>query len=305
MEVKDIIDTLTAVNQHITSAQRELLQLTLRLQHVAEGEQNVAALAQTTENLQAVTQAVQETTQRWTMPPADTPDIPRVQQLQAGADWQARRFTGDEGKPAATAPSMAGALETAKNVLKDALRAAGQSQLVDMVDDVSEDDLKRVHAVAEQPTPVDGPTPAVPVVTTHEKERERASLASFIGPQSVFVGYLNGDTIQGGKGRLGKGTAALARWQEDAYWIDEARLKNWPSGFYQNRDSKVTQLLINTERAAILVDGLPSQNARVFVMRYGAKAGFESMETLPLLERARVIAYIETKFKSLLEEVDA
>jgi hypothetical protein len=297
MEVKDIIDTLTAVNQHITSAQRELLQLTLRLQHVAEDQLSLSAAQPP--------QAPQPDTG---VRPLEVVEHPADANAAAarGSDWKVERFNDDEEKQKASqAPSMASALETAKTVLKDALRAAGQSQLVDMVDHVSEDDLKRVHAVAEQPTPVDGPTPAVPAATAHEQERDRASLAAFIGPQSIFVGNLNGDTIQGGMGRLGKGIAALARWQEDAYWIDETRLKNWPSGFYQNRDSKVTQLLINTERAAILVDGLPSHNARVFVMRYGMKVGFESVEALPMLERTRVIAYIETKFKSLLEEVAA
>jgi hypothetical protein len=304
MEVKDIIDTLTAVNQHLTSAQRELLQLTLRLQNVAEDQLNLAAVEQTAGNLQATAQAVQETAQRWTMPSAENPVVPGVHRIHVGADYQARRFTGDEVNPAAAAPSMSDALQTAKTVLKDALRAAGQSQLVDMVDHVSEADLKRVQSVAEQPTPADGPTP-VTSTESHEAKRDRESLAAFAGPGSIFVTHLNADTVQGGRGQLGKGIAGLSRWQEDARWIDETRLKGWPSGFYQNRDTKATQLLINTARAAILVDGLPNPGAQVFVLRYDMKAGFEPAEVLPLLERTRVLSYIQTAFNKMLLEAAA
>jgi hypothetical protein len=291
MEVKDIIETLTAVNQHLTSAQRELLQLTLRLQHVAEDQLSLAAVEKTAENLQATAEVVQEVAR-----------VPGVQRIHVGADYQARRFTGDEVKPAAAAPSMSDALETAKTVLKQALCAAGQSQLVDMVDHVSEADLKRIQAVTEQPTPADGPTP-VTVTESHDAKRDRESLALFSGADSIFVAHLNADTVHGGRGQLGKGITGLERWQEDARWIDEARLKGWPSGFYQNRDTKATQLLINTGRAAILVDGLPNAGAQVFVLRYDTKTGFEPAEVLPLLERTRVLSYITTAFNKMLKEV--
>jgi hypothetical protein len=298
MEVKDIIDTLTAVNQHLTTAQRALLQLTLRLQHVAEDQLNLAAQPPQAPPQDADVRPLEVTAE------PEKLVVPGVARFNVGSDWKVERFNDEEEKHKAPhAPSMADALETAKTVLKDALRAAGQSQLVDMVDHVSEADLKRVQAATEQPTPADGPTPALPPAQAHEQERERASLNAFIGPQSIFVGNLNSETVQGGKGRLGKGVAGLIRWQEDAVWIEESRLKSWPSGFYQNRDTKATQLLINTERAAILIDGLPNPNAQVFVMRYGMKIGFEPVAALPMLERTRVLAYLDTKFKALLEEV--
>jgi hypothetical protein len=305
MEVKDIIDTLTAVNQHLTSAQRELLQLTLRLQHVAEEQLSLAAVEKTAENLQATAQAVQETTQRWTMPPADDPVVPGVQRFQVGADYRTQRFNGDGVKPTSAAPSMSDALETAKTVLKQALDAAGQSHLVDMVDHVSEADLKRVQAVTEQPTLADGPTPATTPAQAHEQERERESLKAFIGPESIFVSYLNSSAVTGGRGGLGRNSRSLKRWQEDAFWIEESRLKSWPSGFYQNRDTKATQLMINTERAAVLVDGLPDANAKVYVLRYGAQVGFEPVEMLPALARTAVAKWVEAKFKLLLEEAAA
>ncbi|SAK59160.1 hypothetical protein AWB81_01801 [Caballeronia arationis] len=301
MEVKEIIDTLTAVNQHLTSAQRALLQLTLRLQHVSEDQLNLAAAQPS----QAPQPDAGDRPSDVMAQPVDLV-VPGAAQVNIGSDWKVDRFDAGEDKhKAPLAPSMADALETAKTVLKDALRAAGQSQLVDMVDHVSEADLKRVQAATEQPTPADGPTPATTPAQAHEQERERESLKAFIGPESIFVSYLNSGAVTGGRGGLGRNSRSLKRWQEDAFWIEESRLKSWPSGFYQNRDTKATQLLINTERAAVLVDGLPDANAKVYVLRYGAQVGFEPVEMLPALARTAVAKWVEAKFKLLLEEAAA
>jgi hypothetical protein len=330
MNNQEIIDSLTKANQHVTSAQRELLQLTLKLQREAQGIKEAPYLAtpgEAAEAIQTASAAVQKVIQDAAesvavAPAAVHPEIfiPQMQVVDPEQMRAARHLSVVEpvapNREADSKLSASEALATAKSVLKDVLKGSGQEHLISLVDNVQECDLMRVRNApgASQPTaaaamsdgnrlehttPADGPTLAD--TETHEQRMERESMATFIGNDSIFVRYLNSATIDGGQGSVGKYFSNLKRWQEDAFWVDEKRLITWPSGFYQNRDTKAQQLLINTERAAVLVDGLPSAMSKVYVLRYGAEVGFEPVQMLEKLDRKRVTAYLDAAFKRLME----
>jgi hypothetical protein len=334
MNNQEIIDSLTKANQHVTSAQRELLQLTLKLQREAQGIKEAPYLATPTEAAEAIqtaSAAVQKVIQDAAesvaaAPAAAHPEIfiPQMQVVDPEQMRAARHLSVVEpvapNREGDSKLSASEALATAKSVLKDVLKGTGQEHLISLVDNVKESDLIRVRNAsgASQPTAAtaaaamsdgnrlehttsaDGPTLAD--TETHEQRMERESMATFIGNDSIFVRYLNSATIDGGQGSVGKYFSNLKRWQEDAFWVDEKRLITWPSGFYQNRDTKAQQLLINTDRAAVLVDGLPSAMSKVYVLRYGAEVGFEPVQMLEKLDRKRVTAYLDAAFKRLMEE---
>ena len=125
MTSEEITQALASIGQHHTRAQRELLQLTLRLQR--EGMQEKVEGAR---------------------PAGNT--LPEILQEDAVS-----AIAGASGQPEARpTPSKEQALATAKEVLKDQFINHNQAHLLHLVDTVEQSDLDAFNGTPVRPTPV-------------------------------------------------------------------------------------------------------------------------------------------------------
>jgi hypothetical protein len=131
-------------------------------------------------------------------------------------------------------------------------------------------------------------------------------LSAFIGIGSIFVEYLSTDVIFNGAGQIAPKfegpDGPLKRHKEDAIWVPEPILRGWPTSFYLNRDTKVMQFLVNTDQAAFVVDGLPSEVAPVYVLVYGAKGGWRRIQTFSLSEQKLLHAKLEDALRAIVKK---
>ncbi|WP_233874944.1 hypothetical protein [Paraburkholderia adhaesiva] len=228
----EIAEALASIGQHHTRAQRELLQLSLRLQNEGRTEHTQCA---------PLTQYV--------MPePAQEDLLPVVPPTPA--------VNGAR-------PTREQALSTAKEVLRHELHNNHQSHLVHLVDQVSQSDIDAMHQVAAMPSPA-FPTPV----------RDLTNM-------EFFRGFFNAQTIEGGRGQIGRGSFGLTQYEEDVRVAKQADLTGWPSGFYTDHTNQATQFLLNQvpPGRAILVEGLPRGDIRVSTLNYneGEHASFTPM----------------------------
>jgi hypothetical protein len=200
-------------------------------------------------------------------------------------------------------PEVSEALRLAKTVLSDSLKKAGlPDHLLGLIDKVKPDDLYRVHAASKQPTQTGAPTELV---------EENPVLSAFIGPGSIFVERLSANAIFTGRGTLepkvvvsfpdGK-TGELKRHMEDVLRLEESVRREWPTGFYLNRDTKVLQFMVNTDLAAFIVDGLPSEVAPVLVSIYGSKGAPRPIQDYNASEQKLLYAKLEDALTALVKK---
>jgi hypothetical protein len=79
---------------------------------------------------------------------------------------------------------------------------------------------------------------------------------------NLFIKYLSPTAMEGGRGFI-KPNASFNQYDEDIMLSDPARLLTWPNGFYRNRDTRETQLLLHVmcqsgQTVIFCIDKLPS-----------------------------------------------
>lgn len=209
-------------------------------------------------------------------------------------------------------PIVQAALDNAKLVLRDLMAGAGlPADLLGLVDKVTVADLEKggvpnvqsamaramgqqTAAKAPQPTEVD-----LEQAQTEQKERNTA-LSALIGVGSIFADNLSPNVIFHGRGVIEpKYTEDLKRYKQDALWTDEKTLRGYPTGFYLNKDTMVMQFMMNTDQFAIVVDGLPNENAPVHVLTYGANGGFKPVQDFMPSEQRLIHAKLDMAFSAL------
>jgi hypothetical protein len=296
----EVVEELKAAHQIFTEATRRVFALMMKVQNMAEteigsvvqdmesvlGVQTVAAAAAASSAASAAISATQGPAAAAGVVPAAKAPTAFVPQLNTQATIQA-------------------GLDNAKGVLRDVLIKGGMGHLTDLVDKVSPEDLHRVTSaqVAAQQLGTAKPAPTAvaptPVVEAPARDlAKEAALGAYVGVGSIFAEWLNDATIFHGRGPLGV-NVGLKRYLEDALWIEESTLREWPSGFYENRDTKARQLLVNTDQLAVVVDGLPSEMAQVSVLEYGSKAGFKPIQDFTTDELSLIHAKLSIVFQSL------
>jgi len=128
------------------------------------------------------------------------------------------------------------------------------------------------------------------IKTTKDKDSEEkinineTLRTKFIGPNSLFVKYLHPSVIDGGCGKLEPGFYNLKQYHEDIFAIGIKRLKEWDSGFYRNKDTRETQLLIHVNighACTIIVDGLPNNEIVFKVYFHMNDIGDNEMTSVP------------------------
>jgi hypothetical protein len=199
------------------------------------------------------------------------------------------------GKSPLAAPAVADALDQAKDVLRGIMVQNGiPDNVIKLVDRVKPEDLHKHKGPTEA---VDGPT---------EAEQESNVLSAFVGVGSIFVEKLSPEVIFNGRGLIAPkfvGAAGpIKRYKEDAKWLAEHTLREWPTGFYLNRDTKVSQFLVNTDQAAFLVDGLPSEVAPVEVYVYGSNDGWRKIQDFMLSEQKLFHAKLEDALNVIVKK---
>ncbi|WP_233874190.1 hypothetical protein [Paraburkholderia adhaesiva] len=159
--------------------------------------------------------------------------------------------------PSVAPPTREEALATAKEVLREKLRGAGQSHLLHLVDQVQQPDLDALHRAAPA-----GPNPS-PCTALRERVPDTADL-EFL--RDIF----DGETLAGGRGRIGRGAGGLRQYEQDVRVASQADLKTWPSGFYTDHTNQATQFLFNQAANgwALLIEGLPAGTG-IFTLHYG------------------------------------
>jgi hypothetical protein len=231
MTREEIVEALVSVGQHHTCAQRELLQLTLRLQREGlTGDQAYGTtVAQAHEPGQA---AVQESVAR-TLPGT---------------------VNGVGPSPATGVPTKAEALATAKEVLKGKLISNGQRDLLHLVDQVKQSDLDETSVSPALPTPA--AQASTPI-------RQRTNV-------EFFRDWFDAQTMEGGRGPIGNGVFGRKRYEQDVRLARQADLRGWPSGFYTDHVTKAVQFMINQPASgrAILFEGLSTGDVRVGAHAY-------------------------------------
>ncbi len=197
--------------------------------------------------------------------------------------------------------SVQAALDNAKSVFKQALKDRGlPEQLATLADRVTLEDLAEHQAKAAVILPTE--EVAKPVV------EKPALLARFIGPNSVFSAHLHADVMFHATGVLKPGfqpedaPEPLKKYGEDARWMDETSLRHWPTGFYTDRSSKITQFLVNTDQAAFLVNALPTPTSPVEVYVYGGKQGYRMIQDFELSELHLLHAKLSDKLEELVKK---
>lgn len=216
-----------------------------------------------------------------------------IPQLNTQETIDAARRTVGQGT--LSSPTVTEAFDQAKDVLRGIMLQQGlPDNVIKMVDRVKPEDLRKHKGPTEQ---VDGPT---------EAEQESNVLSAFIGVGSIFSDYLSSDVIFHGKGQIAPKfegpDGPIKRYKEDAKWLAEHTLREWPTGFYLNRDTKVSQFLVNTDQAAFLVDGLPSEVAPVEVYVYGSNDGWRKIQDFMLSEQKLFHAKLEDALNFIVKK---
>ncbi|WP_144106739.1 hypothetical protein [Paraburkholderia sp. BCC1886] len=290
MKHKDLTEALTALNLRAGELQRDTLRLSLRLQ--SEGIEPDAS------------EGV-----------ADR-DAPTAVQPGTGSSDGMAELIGEidhvRTELLSHTPSAEEALTKAKDIFRNQAERRGQSHLVGLIDKVTLDDLKGrlpasgtvVHGIQDRSTaapsePVEpGPTPIYDA-----KSLESTGLEGLIGPGSIFLKELDSMTITGGCGRVGLKTPAFSQhWDNDVLTIVQSRLKKWPSGFYRDEKTKARQLMIKTEHFAIVLEGLPANNATPQVLWFGREGGFQPVNAYPVQDRQRVFNLTSIALRQLAVE---
>jgi hypothetical protein len=301
----EVVEELKAAHQLFSDATRRVFALMMKVQNMTEGElagiksdlESAVGLAVgvTDNGVAASTVAVAAATSAASAAAASTQPLVTPQK------------TAFIPQMTTQATIQAG-LDNAKGVLRDVLVKGGLGHLTDIVDKVTPEDLHRVTAaqVSAQQLGTAKPAPTVvaptPVVDAPVRDLvKEAALGAFVGVGSIFAEHLNDTAIFHGRGTLGI-NVGLKRYLEDALWIEEATLREWPSGFYENRDTKARQLMINTDQMAVVVDGLPSEMAQVSVLEYGSKAGFKLIQDFSTSELSLIHAKLSIAFQALAKK---
>ncbi|MGF6604359.1 hypothetical protein P3T23_009114 [Paraburkholderia sp. GAS448] len=250
----EIAQALASIGQHHTRAQRELLQLALRLQN-----EGVAGQAR---DVLPARHAIPEDTQE------DL--LPVVAATTAASGPRPRPTTGQ-------------ALARAKEVLREELVNHHQSHLLHLVDTVEQSDIDATHDATHhspaQPTPA--PTPVAD-----------PSVGSEAGVD-FFRNLFSAQALAGGRGPIGSGAFGLKHYQQDVRLARQAHLKNWPSGFYTDHTTQATQFLLNRADLgwAILIEGLQRADIRASTLNYSMEefASFTPMNPVGLDEEQRAL----------------
>lgn len=223
---------------------------------------------------------------------------------------------------AAKAQRTQDALASAKSIFKEALVARGlPADLLDKVDNISLEDLNlhrarngqapygEAQAAPQLPTEVaQAAAPAQMPTEDVKVDEKEMMLACFVGAGSVFAQYLDAETMFHGKGVFKPGfhpegaKDPIKRYSQDARWLDEATLRHWPTGFYTDRDSKMLQLLVNTDQAAFLVGALPSEVSPVDIFIYGSKQGYRPVQSFEASELRLLHAKLDDTFDALTKK---
>jgi hypothetical protein len=93
---------------------------------------------------------------------------------------------------------------------------------------------------------------------------------------TLFQKYLSPQVYTDGRGFI-KPNKTFGQYEEDIAELSYEYLRPWPSGFYRNKDTKETQLLVNVQDKYIfVVDHLPGTIGTIRVVTYSGTVSFES-----------------------------
>lgn len=306
-----VIQELQDAHLLFSDGARKIFALLLKVQNMAESEVGsivgeLSAVVNDAGQAQAAATTYQQTPYRTPHPNDGVLKDGHTTQPSVFISQMNSQETIDAGK----SMRLASALDSAKSIFKDALRASGlPDDIADKVDNVSLEDINKLRNKNGQVPFGEAQSPALnaepqlsqetpgnavtaPLMPTEEVKADEKDVlfGCFIGPHSVFAQYLSGDAMFSARGELKVGfhpegeQIPIKRYSQDARWIDEPNLRHWPTGFYTDRDSKMMQLLVNTDQAAFLVGSLPSEVSPVDIFVYGSKQGYRSVQSFEASE---------------------
>lgn len=83
----------------------------------------------------------------------------------------------------------------------------------------------------------------------------------FTGPNSLFVKHFFPSIITGGQGYIRHGH--FTQYEDDVLYSSFSRLKDYPTGFYRNKNTKDIQVLLNLDTVIVCVEGMPTVNLNI------------------------------------------
>lgn len=335
---QEVVQELKEAHQQFSDAARRIFALMMKVQNMAQSElgqiagdlSSVVVTDAGQAALAAAASSANAATASATLPLVMPPQLGTLDR--EGKTTQPEIFipqmNTQDAIDAGKNERLAMALNSAKSVFKEALAARGlPAELADKVDAVSIEDINRHRAAtglpafgaAEAGVVIDSSrapvmpseaTAAQPLMPTEEPkiDEKEMMLACFIGVGSAFAQYLNADAMFHGKGDIKPGfhpegaKDPIKRYSQDARWLDEATLRHWPTGFYTDRDSKMMQLLVNTDQAAFLVGALPSEVSPVDIFIYGSKQGYRPVQAFEASELRLLHAKLDDTFAALTKK---
>lgn len=135
-------------------------------------------------------------------------------------------------------------------------------------------------------------------------EEERRPKLPFVGPHGVFARYLDSKLIDGGFGEVVLHKELLPTFDYDVRnLIEHVGIGNVKSGFYRYSNEPGTagmgQLFMNLGSGAVLYEGLPFNDGRVFVDYYGDTLGLRNLDITPYTIKVELLSDLNEAFKML------
>jgi hypothetical protein len=125
--------------------------------------------------------------------------------------------------------------------------------------------------LANQPSPVTRQPRSVSAQKTSEETAavpgNEEYIGHFIGSGSVFAKYFSPEVYAFGRGFVKPGYGGFGEYEDDAMRTAPAALRehDWPSGFYIDTITKLTQFFMGNAKMQVLVTNLPNENVDITV----------------------------------------
>lgn len=132
------------------------------------------------------------------------------------------------------------------------------------------------------------------------REKKQEQLGHFVGTGSLFARFLSPQVHAAGKGVLRPGVAGLQKYSDDIIMVPPQYLREWPSGFYRNQQSKALQFMINTPRVIAIVPLLTNFNQLPLVLlQTMASTQLQSIDELELMDILLIKEALEAELRQL------
>lgn len=132
------------------------------------------------------------------------------------------------------------------------------------------------------------------------REKKEEQLRHFVGTGSLFARFLSPQVHAAGKGVLRPGEAGLNKYSDDITTVPPQYLREWPTGFYRDQQSKALQFMINTPRVIAIVPLLTNFNqAPLVLLQTVASNQLQSINELELMDILLIKEAIEAELRRL------